>query len=135
MDAQRIGAADTGEAQLAAAVFRIGGQKRHAPDAAVCGCRIHRDERHEIQCRQHCQNGTPDFLKETLGIVRQITTDSILLRMDSGNDSQDNLDLSIEYPNTEFIVKRNLRRESCKAWADFARKNGRICNQSSGKIV
>ena len=55
--------------------------------------------------------------------------------MDSGNDSQDNLDLSIEYPNTEFIVKRNLRRESCKAWADFARKNGRICNQSSGKIV
>lgn len=85
--------------------------------------------------RQHCQNGTPDFLKETLGIVRQITRDSILVRMDSGNDSQDNLDLFRESSNTEFIVKRNLRRESCQAWADFARKNGRISHQSPGKIV
>ena len=84
--------------------------------------------------KQHCQKGTPEFIKQTLEHVRAITAERILMRLDSGNDSRDNFP-SEEYPNVDFIIKRNLRKESLKAWLDRAREVGleKPCRQ--GKRV
>ena len=61
--------------------------------------------------KQHCQKNTPQFINATLDYVRQITDLPILMRLDSGNDSQDNFpDGSRNH--IEFIIKRNLRREA-----------------------
>ena len=65
--------------------------------------------------KQHCQKGTPDFLRETLRLSHQMTDGQLLIRLDSGNDSVENLGILLE-DGSWFIVKRNLRRESKDAW-------------------
>lgn len=67
--------------------------------------------------KQHCQNGTPDFLKETLKLCHQITDKPLLIRLDSGNDAAENLGILIE-DGSYFIVKRNPRSESKENWLD-----------------
>ena len=63
---------------------------------------------------QHCQKGTPAFLKETLRLSHGITDKPLLIRMDSGNDAKENLGILLE-DGSWFIVKRNLRRGEAKA--------------------
>ena len=65
--------------------------------------------------KQHCQKGTPDFLRETLLFSHQMTSDQLLIRLDSGNDAAENLGILLE-DGSWFIVKRNLRKESKDAW-------------------
>ena len=67
--------------------------------------------------KQHCQKGTPDFLRQTLAFAHRMTDDPLLIRMDSGNDAAENLGLLIE-DGDWFIVKRNLRKESKDAWLE-----------------
>jgi hypothetical protein len=74
---------------------------------------------------QHCQKDTPLFLKETLDYARKITSAPILMRLDSGNDCQDNFPDPERYKDTHFIIKRNLRKESLQAWLDLAKKEGK----------
>lgn len=81
---------------------------------------------------QHCQKGTPEFLKETLRHVRSITNERILMRLDSGNDSQDNFP-SDEFQNVEFIIKRNLRKEKLSAWLELAKARGQERSCRLGK--
>lgn len=84
--------------------------------------------------KQHCQKNTPEFINSTLDYVRQITDQPILMRLDSGNDSQDNFpDASRD--NVHFIIKRNLRRESVQKWVDLAKKSGKQQHCRSGKCV
>lgn len=84
--------------------------------------------------KQHCQNGTPDFLRETIMYCKQITTNPILARLDSGNDSVENVQICIE-KGIDFIVKRNLRRESKENWLKVAKKHGEAHVARPGKIV
>lgn len=72
---------------------------------------------------QHCQKDTPEFIDSTLGYVRKITDQPVLMRLDSGNDSRDNFPDGA-YGNVQFIIKRNLRRESLQDWAGLAKKMG-----------
>ena len=37
--------------------------------------------------KQHCQKETPDFLRETIELCRQLTGKPLLIRLDSGNDA------------------------------------------------
>jgi len=67
--------------------------------------------------KQHCQKNTPDFLRETLKLCRQITDKPLLVRLDSGNDAAENLGVLIEN-GAYFIVKRNPRNESKEDWLD-----------------
>ena len=67
--------------------------------------------------KQHCQKGTPDFLRQTLTLAHQMTDDQLLIRLDSGNDAAENLGILLE-DGSWFIVKRNLRKESKDAWLD-----------------
>jgi len=83
---------------------------------------------------QHCQNGTPEFIAQTIGYVRQITPAPVLMRLDSGNDSQDNF-ADVQHDNVDFIIKRNLRRESPMVWLDLARRCGEPVATRNGKRV
>lgn len=85
---------------------------------------------------QHCQKDTPLFLKETLDYARKITSAPILMRLDSGNGSQDNFQDPERYKDTHFIIKRNLRKESLQAWLDLSKKNvwlGKITTGITGQ--
>lgn len=68
--------------------------------------------------KQHCQNHTPEFLKETLKLCHQLTDAPLLIRLDGGNDAAENLGILIE-DGSWFIVKRNRRRgESKEQWLE-----------------
>jgi len=84
--------------------------------------------------KQHCQNGTPDFLRETIQYSKQITTTPMLLRLDSGNDSIENVKISID-EGVDFIIKRNLRKESKEQWLDIAKQQGQAHVARPGKMV
>ena len=71
--------------------------------------------------KQHCQKGTPAFLRETLSLSHQMTDNQLLIRLDSGNDAAENLGILLE-DGSWFIVKRNLRQESKDAWLQEMKK-------------
>lgn len=85
--------------------------------------------------KQHCQKGTPAFLRETLALTRQLTSAPLLVRLDSGNDDLENLSILTEVENVEFIIKRNRRRESKQMWLERAKKLGQAEEVRPGKIV
>jgi len=70
--------------------------------------------------KQHCQKETPDFLRETIELCRQLTDKPLLIRLDSGNDASENIGIFMEesyrYNNVSFIMKRNPRQESKEEW-------------------
>jgi len=84
--------------------------------------------------KQHCQKNTPEFINSTLDYVRKITDQPVLMRLDSGNDSQDNFPAASR-SNVHFIIKRNLRRESPQAWVDLAKTTGVQQHSRPGKRV
>ena len=86
------------------------------------------------QGSQHCQKNTPQFINRTLSYARKLTDQPILMRLDSGNDSQDNFP-DQEWKNVHFIIKRNLRKESPMRWADMAREKGQAIINRKDKIV
>ena len=84
---------------------------------------------------QHCQNGTPDFLLQTIDLSRKITDQPLLFRLDSGNDATDNVGIMLD-KGVYYVVKRNLRREDRDEWASNIRswcKN--INSPREGKTV
>ena len=67
---------------------------------------------------QHCQNHTPEFLRQTLELSHKLTDKQLLIRLDSGNDAAENMGILIE-DGSWFIVKRNMRRgETKQNWLD-----------------
>ena len=71
--------------------------------------------------KQHCQNGTVAFLQETIRLCKKLTDKPLLIRLDSGNDSIDNIAVLIDQ-GCYFIIKRNLRRESKDGWFEMAKQ-------------
>lgn len=85
--------------------------------------------------KQHCQKGTPDFLKKTMDMISKLNIDiPKLYRFDGGNDSKDILSL-LENSKQFYIVKRNLRKELPEYWLSIARAEGNIISESDSKIV
>lgn len=85
--------------------------------------------------KQHCQKGTVEFLQETIKLCKQLTDKPLLVRLDSGNDSIDNVAVLIE-EGCFFIIKRNLRRESKDGWFEMAKKHCQnITSPRDGKTV
>ena len=74
--------------------------------------------------KQHCQNGTVSFLQETIDLCRRLTDKPLLVRLDSGNDSIDNVAVLMD-SGCFFIIKRNLRCESKDGWFDMAKEHCR----------
>ena len=84
----------------------------------------------------HCQKNTVPFLKEVIQQAKRLTKRRLLLRLDSGNDSSDNIRLCFQ-PETscDFIIKRNLRQEALEMWLDIAKENGVVTHPRDGKTV
>lgn len=69
---------------------------------------------------QHCQKGTPEFLRQSIERIAALDLkDEVLVRMDSGNDSADNIAL-LRASGHRFIIKRNLRQEDPVKWLSHA---------------
>ena len=67
--------------------------------------------------KQHCQKHTPEFLRETVRLCREVTKDPLMFRLDSGNDAAENMGIFLEN-GCNFIIKRNLRKESPYEWLE-----------------
>jgi len=72
---------------------------------------------------QHCQKDTPQFITACIEYAQKITGQPVLVRLDSGNDSAENIARCRE-KHVEFIIKRNLRKEDPRAWLKLAKKIG-----------
>ncbi len=82
----------------------------------------------------HCQNGTDIFLSQAIAYTRSVSQAPLLVRMDSGNDSLDNIKVC-KKASVDFIIKRNMRKESKEDWLAIAEKDG-ICSElRSGKYL
>jgi hypothetical protein len=84
--------------------------------------------------KQHCQEGTPEFLDTALGYAREITSQKILVRMDAGNDDFENVRICRKH-KADYIIKRNLRKESLEDWLEEAQAYGEWEFPREGKEV
>jgi len=84
--------------------------------------------------KQHCQLGTPTFLRETFRYATCITSEKLLLRLDAGNDSQDNITECLA-AGVDWIITRNLRKESLTDWLALAKQTGTASHPRPGKTV
>lgn len=92
--------------------------------------------------KQHCQKDTPALLKNALAHARQITQRPLLLRLDGGNDSIENIDIVLEHNGThrdqapvDFVIKWNPRQENKEHWLEVAEREGRWESPREGKRV
>jgi hypothetical protein len=110
------------------------GDDGYAPNFVYLGA-----EGHMLNCElrpgtQHCQKGTPEFLRETFGFVQRLDLGmEVLLRMDAGNDAVENILLCP--PWCRYLIKRNLRRESLEGWLAVAKAQGAAMQPRPGKTV
>ena len=85
--------------------------------------------------KQHCQKGTVEFLLETIRLCHKMTDKPLLICLDSGNDSIDNVAVLMD-TGCFFIIKRNLRRESTDDWFEMAKQYCQNVNSPrDGKTV
>jgi len=84
--------------------------------------------------KQHCQNNTPVFLRASLRLARLLTDARLLVRMDSGNDAVENISIC-EESSVDYIIKRNLRKESRSEWLKIAKAEGNKQIERDGKTV
>ena len=84
---------------------------------------------------QHSQKGTPEFLRETVALCRQVTDEPLLFRMDSGNDAAENMGILLE-SGCFFNIKHNLRKEGKDSWYEMAKQHCKnIASPREGKTV
>jgi hypothetical protein len=109
----------------------------YAPNFAYLG-----QEGYLVNCElrvgtQHCQCGTPAFLAETLQLTRRITQAKILVRLDAGNDDVENVRVFRQkcHGPVDWIIKRNLRKESREEWFEEACAHGVSVDCRCGKEV
>jgi len=81
----------------------------------------------------HVQNGTDTFLEQSIRYARRVTDRKLLVRMDAGNDSLDNLQVCHRHPDTDYIIKVNLRKTPKETWLAIAKTKGIACQQREGK--
>lgn len=84
--------------------------------------------------KQHCQEGTPAFLRQTIQLARKITDHSLLVRLDAGNDDIENIRICRK-EKADYIIKRNVRRESIDEWLLDAQALGDWRHPREGKTV
>jgi hypothetical protein len=84
--------------------------------------------------KQHCQSGTPEFLRETFDLARKVTDKKLLIRLDSGNDDIANI-RECRKAKVDFVIKRNLRKESIDEWLLDAQAFGDWRTPREGKAV
>lgn len=84
--------------------------------------------------KDHSQKNTPSFLSDSIDNSLRVTDSKILVRMDSGYDSLDNI-IVCRDKGVDFIIKRNLRKESKEHWFKTAKELGTCQETRPGKKV
>jgi len=88
---------------------------------------------------QHCQDGTPEFIRLLMErLPDALNSLPLLFRLDSGNDSIDTIKAlfdGINVKNRFLIMKRNTRRESVEEWLGYAQAHGKVKHARAGKTV
>jgi hypothetical protein len=118
----------------------------YAPMAAYLGQEGYALEFELREGRQHCQRGTPEFLERVLPRARRVTKKPLLLRLDGGNDSLDNIDRVLDFnaaesrnnpkaKDVDFIIKWNPRQEDPSTWLAHAEQHARFTTPRPGKRV
>lgn len=82
---------------------------------------------------QHCQKDTAPFLEQSIRYARRVTDRPLLVRMDAGNDSLENLHVCHRHPGVEYLIKVNLRKTPKETWLSIAQTKGMACVQREGK--
>jgi len=72
----------------------------------------------------HSQNGTAPILQRAITSARQLTAERLLVRLDAGNDSLENIKVCHNNPSVDYIIKRNLRHETLESWLQIAQQHG-----------
>lgn len=73
---------------------------------------------------EHCQKNTDIFLRDAILYAKGLTSQPLLVRLDSGNDSVDNMRVCYaEETSSDFIIKRNLRNEKLSFWKAIAQRD------------
>ncbi len=91
--------------------------------------------------KQSCQKDAPALLARALNTACQITDSPLLLRLDGGNDSIENIDVVLEFNDkhprsaADFIIKWNPRREDKEEWLNYAESHGRWESSREGKRI
>jgi len=92
--------------------------------------------------KQHCQKDTPALLERSLNYARQVTDQPLLLRLDGGNDSIENIDVVLEHTQAnpdkaavDFIIKWNPRKQDKDEWLAYAERHGVWESPREGKRV
>lgn len=86
--------------------------------------------------KQHCQKNTPEFTDESIQYARAVTDNPLIVRMDAGNDSIENIKILIKQETkVDYIIKRNLRKESPEGWLQIARNRGKLIKVREGKDI
>ena len=76
-----------------------------------------------------------ELLLETINLCKKLTDKPLLERLDSGNDSIDNVAVMID-TGCSFIIKRNLRKENKEEWFQMAKTYCKdITTPREGKTV
>jgi len=83
--------------------------------------------------KTHCQNGTADFMRETIRVAHQITDYPLLSILDGGNDDVKNIKACLS-EGSNFIIKRNHRKEPADDWLWIAQTWGQAQQIRPGKI-
>jgi hypothetical protein len=83
---------------------------------------------------QHCQRDTPEFLDRAIALARRVTDAKLLVRMDAGNDDEENL-RRLRKNKADWIIKRNLRSESPEDWLEEAQALGAWQEPREGKQI
>jgi len=81
----------------------------------------------------HSQNSTAPLLKRAITSARQLTPARLLVRLDAGNDSLENIHVCVEAPAVEYLIKRNLRQETKEQWCETAQTHGQLEQPRPGK--
>src|SRR5690606_23957404 len=124
---------DNSGSRKAGVSYTYKGHDGYAPIFAYIGTEGYMLDTELRPGKQHCQSGTPTFLRQitqhvnTLGFSGQI-----LYRLDSGNDAFENFE---ELNKESFIVKRNPRKELPEQWLALAKRVGELVESRPGKNV
>jgi len=108
----------------------------YAPIMAYLGCEGYLVDTEFREGKQHCQNGTPEFVKGVISRAKAVLPEGakILIRMDGGNHSGDNF-VVMNQDQVYWIVKRNLRKEPKEYWLETAKALGDCILDEGGKRV
>lgn len=74
-------------------------------------------------------------MKRAITSARQLTAARLLVRLDAGHDSLENIHVCVDAPAVDYLIKRNLRQETKEQWLQTAQAQGQLEEPRPGKKV